>query len=686
VGALDGMGEGRLAADVLTELAKVAPRNNNQKTLAVQVFTNAFGALPGFEKAIERADAAARENENRFVRALCNEMAFQPGDWLFHDAGWGLGQVKEIDVGAGEMVVDFAGKKNHRVKMGAAAGFFKKLSPDDIMVQRAADPAGLKQRCKEDPQAVILGILRGHDNKSNLKRIKAELVPAVIDAKSWSKWWTAVRKDLARHPYVRVGTGANPMIERLVTAMTHEDETQELFDNAIRLTQKLAIVRRFLKDSARSEARRALLQHVGEQVAAIAHREGELDARQRESGASLAGERILGHYLVEDLKKAEPDISITLNYAIEDLVRTGGDLLRRIEDVRDSEYQGRALELHAQVEPAWPATFAAALLKDLGPLWDMIGRELTQQGHAGQLADALKEVIAAPDEYPLQYLWFARHGILGQPLPEGVPVPTAHELFGRILWVMNKVLTRIERGEAKLKDTLATLRGAMTERNSRLLATAIEGISEERAAHLLHEIDRCRGLSDVHHGTLREILLRAFPNLQAKKAAAAEAWAEAEGQGEVLATANGLRKRQGELKHIQEEELPDVAKQIGEALAMGDITENAELEAAREREARLKEAAKNIMEELKRVRVMQPEDVDPSHAGFGTKVTLRREDGKTREYEIFGRYEADIERSIISIESPVAQGILGKAPGEAANVQTPEGVVKYEVISVERAF
>lgn len=686
VAKLDGLSEVRLGAEVLAELAKVAPRNANQKQLAVSLFTNAYGSLPGFEKAIERAEAAARENENRFVKALCAEMVFQPGDWLFHDAGWGLGQVVSIDVGAAEVIVDFDEKKGHKVKMGAAANFFKKLAPEDIMVQRAAQLPALKQRCKDDPQSVILGILRGHGNKSNLKRIKAELVPSVISAKEWTKWWAGVRKELARHQYVRVGTGANPTIERLVTAMTHEDETRELFDNAIRLPQKLAVLRRYLKDSEKSDARRALLEHIGAQIAAIVQRDGELDARNRESGASLAGDRILGWYMVEDIKKAEPEAKVGLSYGLDDLVRRPDDILRRIEEVRDSDYQGRALQHHAKLETGWPATYGQAFLKNLAPQWDMIARALLDNGHETELQGALAKVQADPDQYPLQYLWFARRGILGQTLPAAITLPTAQDLFGRILWVMNKVLTRIERGETFLKDTLATLRAAMTERNSRLLATAIEGIAEERAAHLLHEIDRCRGLSDIHNGTLREILLRSFPNLQAKKAAAVAAEAEAEGGGEILATTNGLRKRQAELKRIQEEELPDVAKQIGEALAMGDISENAELDAAREREARLKEAAKGILEELKRVRVVEPAEVDASKAGFGTKVTLKREDGKTKVYEIFGRYEADHDRGIISIESPIAQGILGKAPGQSAGVQTPEGNVMYQVISVERAF
>jgi transcription elongation factor GreA len=334
-------------------------------------------------------------------------------------------------------------------------------------------------------------------------------------------------------------------------------------------------------------------------------------------------------------------------------------------------------------ESAWPATLASAFLKNVPSLWDWISKQLMDNGHGELLERSLETVWENGEQYPLHSMWLIRRGILGLELPSGLALPPANELFSRLLWVMNKVLTRIERGETSLKETLATLRGTMTERNSRLLTTALEGLTDERAGHLLHEINRCRGLSDIHSHTLREVVLRAFPTLQAK--AGMHAGEAVEEGGEILATETGLRKRQAELKRIQEEELPDVARQIGEALAMGDVSENAELDAARERESRLKESAKEIMDELKRVRVVAPDEIDPSKAGFGTKVTLTREDGKTKVYTILGRYEADLESLIISNESPIAQGIVGRTPGESAVVETPEGAVKYEVISVERA-
>ena len=684
---LDEMGEHRKASTVLGELARVAPRNSNQRELADTVFANSFGELAGFEKCKERAEEAAGGSDNKYVRELWAQLMFQPGDWVFHDAGWGLGEVKEIDAENGELKIDFASKEDHKVKLGAAAKFFRKLPEEDIMVQRAAHMDELKAKCKDDPVAVVLNILKGHNNKSNLKRIKAELVPhKVIESKNWAKWWTATRKELAQHQYIKLGTGTNPTIDRLVTAMTLEDETRERFDNAVRLHQKLDLIRRYLRDSQKSEARQGLLQYIANELKEDVNRDDPLDEPQHGSAFTLAGERIVVAFLLDDLKKAEKGIEIEPGYDIDELVKDSELLLARLEQIGDADYQGRALELHAKLnEKDWPATYREAMLKDVPSLWDNISKQLLENDKHKELRKSLDAIMADGEKYPLQSLWLSRRCILGTPLADGFEVPPANEMFSRLLWTINKVLTRIERGETALKDTLATLRSAMTERNSRLLNTAIDGLNEERAAHLQHEIERCRGLSDIHQSTLRDIILKAFPTLQAKAALQAAEMGEESG-GEILATARGLRKRQGELKHIQEEELPDVARQIGEALAMGDVSENAELDAARERESRLKEAAKEIMEELKRVKVIDPATVDASVAGFGTKVNLKREDGKSKEYTILGRYEADHENFVISNESPIAQGILGKKPGEKATVETPEGAVHYDVISVERAY
>ena len=668
---LDELGELAKAIDVIGEIARVAPRNPRQRELAEGVFSKAFADLDGYEKCVERAEEEAKGSDNRFVSALFSQLTFQPGDWLFHDAGWGLGQVTRINAESGRLHIDFEEKKDHTVKLGAAAKFFKKLPPESIVVQRTSDPKGLKQRCKDDGESILLTVLKSHRNRSTLKRIKAELVPFAVDTKHWAKWWLGVRKQLAKHEYIKLGTGTNPTIERLVTAMTLEDETRESFDNARKLLDRLVIVRRYLKDSEKGEARAELLAHVG--------------ACLREHEPTSEAEKFVIDFLIADLKRAERGLELESPYDAAELAADAELLLEHLVGISDTEYRQRALNLHQdRNESTWPNLFSLAFLLFLPNLWDGIAKKLTQGDHEVQLVKALRAVQATPEKYPLQYLWFAKRAILGGDLPAKLEVPEADKIFGRLVWVANKVLTQIERGHMDRKDILATLRTAMTERSSRMMVQAIEGMDAERAAHLMHEIKHSRVISETHNAGMRDLLQKTFPDV--KGLAAEEVQLDDDEEtGEILATQGGRRQREEELRRIQEDELPEVAKLIGDALEMGDISENAELEAARERESRLKEHAKEIIEELIRVRVIDLAEIDASHAGFGTQVTLEREDGKQVVYTIYGRYEADHEQNIISIESPIAQGILGRGPGEEAEVITPEGSVQYRVVSVEAA-
>ncbi|KAA0214888.1 hypothetical protein EDM80_06065 [bacterium] len=663
--------EPRKAVRVVEAIAKVSPKNPRLRDLAVKTYQAEYASIPGFDKIVARATEESKGSDFAFVDSLMRQLTFIPGDYLFHEQGWGLGKVTAMDAAAGTLTIDFADKKGHTVKLGAAARFFAKLSTDNILVQKAADGDGLKARAGTDPAGVILTVLKSLNNSSNLKRIKAELCPSVIPAKEWSKWWQGARKALAKHPYVKVGAGNNPTIERLQTAVTQETEAREMFENARRLFDKLNVMRRYLKESDSSTERKALLKGFAESLLPLANKDHE---------------KLLVCFMIADLAQAEEDLGVSAPASAEDLVRDAEKLLEMTVKLGDAEYQERALEMHRSLnKEGWNEVFGRAFLQDMADVWDRISERLLKGDNQGPLLKAVKIVLDDPEAYPLQYLWVARRAILGQKLPQGLELPTSDRLFERLTWLANKVLTRIERGESKLKDTLASLRSAMTDRQGRLLQTAIAGRDEESASHLLHAIKRSRWLSETHLGTLRDVITRAFPALLQREEKLVPLGQIEEAEG-ILATANGRRKREDELRRLQEEDLPAVAKQIGEALAMGDISENAELDAAREKESRLKERAKEIMEELKRVKVVSADEVDSTKAGFGTRVTLKNPQGKQVVYTILGPYEADHANNIISNESPIAQGILGKAAGEDAVVTTPEGSVNYKVVAIEKAL
>lgn len=669
--ALLGKGEAHKAVRAVEAIVKVSPRNPRLKELASKAYEAEYGKLPHFDKIVGRANDEAKGADHAFVDSLVRQLRFMPGDYLFHEQGWGMGKVTSLDAEAGTLSIDFPEKKGHTVKIGAAARFFNKLPKENIMVQKAADLDGLKARCESDPAAVVMDILKSHGGSTVLKRLKAELCPAVIETKSWSKWWQNARKELARHPYIKIGAGNNPAIERLQKAVTHEAETADMFVNARRLADKLTVMRRYLKESQSSAERTALLKGFAE---------GLLPAAKQDH------EKLLVAFMLSDLAEHETDLGVTSPHKPEDLVAEADKLLDIAVKLGDAEYQERALELHRSLnKDNWNEVYGKAFLHDMADVWDKIAERLLKGDHQSHLVSAINHVMDDPEKYPLQYLWVARRRILGQKLPEGLQLVDNDRLFERLTWLANKVLTRIERGEVKLKDTLAALRTALTERQGRLLQSAIAGKDEESASHVLHAIKRSRWLSETHLGTLRDVITKMFPALLQKEEKFIPLGQIEEAEG-ILATAGGRRRREAELQKLQEEELPAVAKQIGEALAMGDISENAELDAAREKESRLKERAKEIIEELKRVKVVNADEIDAAVAGFGTRVKLKNPAGKEVVYTIFGPYEADHANNVISNESPIAQGILGKKPGEEATVTTPEGSVTYKVVAIEKAL
>ncbi|CAG0928275.1 Transcription elongation factor GreA [Planctomycetaceae bacterium] len=669
--ALLTKGEPTKAVRAIEAIAKVSPKNPRLKELAVKAYEAEYGKLPAFDKIIARATDEAKGADHVFVDSLVRQLAFMPGDYLFHEQGWGMGKVTKVDAEAGTLSVDFADKKGHSVKLGAAARFFAKLPKENILVQKAADLDGLKARCESDPAAVVLDVLKSHGGNTVLKRLKAELSPAVIDAKGWSKWWQNARKALARHPYIKVGAGNNPTIERLHKAVTHEAETADSFVNARRLGDKLLVMRRYLKESEANAERTALLKGFAE---------GLLPAAKQDH------EKLLVAFMLSDLAEHEKDLGVASPHNPEELVRDAEKLLETAVKLNDPEYQERALELHRSLNKEnWNEVYGRAFLQDMSDVWDKIAERLLKGENQEPLLKAINHVMDVPEIFPLQFLWISRRRILGQKLPEGVQLPEHDRLFERLTWLANKVLTRIERGEVKLKDTLASLRTSLTERQGRLLQASLVNKDEEAASHLLHAIKRSRWLSETHFATLRDVITKQFPALLQREEKLIPLGQIEEAES-VMATAGGRRKREEELRRVQEEELPSVAKQIGEALAMGDISENAELDAARERESRLKEKAKEIIEELKRVKVVSPDEIDASVAGFGTRVKLKNPQGKEVVYTIFGPYEADHANNVISNESPIAQGILGKKPGEDAVVTTPEGSANYKIVAIEKAM
>ena len=148
-------------------------------------------------------------------------------------------------------------------------------------------------------------------------------------------------------------------------------------------------------------------------------------------------------------------------------------------------------------------------------------------------------------------------------------------------------------------------------------------------------------------------------------------------------TASGLRRLKEELKHLQGVERLKISKEIEVARGHGDLRENAEYHAAKEKQSHIEGRILNLNDWIARAEVIDVSKLSGDKVVFGATVKLLDvETDKEVTYTLVGELEADIKRRLISVTSPLARGLIGKAVGDLVTVQSPGGAREYEVVEV----
>lgn len=148
-------------------------------------------------------------------------------------------------------------------------------------------------------------------------------------------------------------------------------------------------------------------------------------------------------------------------------------------------------------------------------------------------------------------------------------------------------------------------------------------------------------------------------------------------------TVAGAKKLQEELKNLKQVERPHVIEAIAEARAHGDLKENAEYHAARDRQSFVEGRIMELEAKLSAAQVIDVTKFEnDGKVIFGATIKVEHDKGKVVTYKIVGEDEADIKVHKISVTSPVARAIIGKFEGDVVDVTTPEGKAKYEIIEV----
>jgi len=150
-------------------------------------------------------------------------------------------------------------------------------------------------------------------------------------------------------------------------------------------------------------------------------------------------------------------------------------------------------------------------------------------------------------------------------------------------------------------------------------------------------------------------------------------------------TAEGLKKLREELNHLKDVERPRASQAIAEARDKGDLSENAEYDAAKEAQGLLEMKIAKMEETLSTARLIDESQLDVSKVLVLSKVRIKNQaNNMEMNYTLVAESEADLKSGKISVNSPIGKGLLGKTLGEIAEVTVPNGTLKFEILSIER--
>lgn len=651
------------AIEVLKRILNYDGRNNWARQEIILCYKGRFSEHSQLDEYIRLSNL--NQNWRNVLEAIADfekHISFDAGSFVFHKT-WGVGIIKGIK--GDELTIDFAKRRNHPMSLKMAVGALQSLTNDHIWVLKSVHSKDkLKLKVKKDIPWALKTIIRSFDNVADMKKIKAELVPTILTASEWSTWSPEARKTLKTDPVF--GNVPDKMDQFVVRdkPMSFEEKTFNQFKAEKNFFGKIQAVRDFLDHS--DPASEFFAEMFDYFMAFL-------------KSGNVTVQVVASYLFVSQLSTTYPFLNPGLDWGFKEL---WGDIEEPVElftQLDDAELRKGFLNaVHKDVEN-WEDIYLTLFPVQLSK--SMLD-ELLSVGRKDGVLTKLEEIVEHYREYREGLIWVARHAVESPWLVElGVKIEkilinmirlldlTYHDIESKREVSYNRKLNRQVQNYLFKEGQLESFLVNGTKDSASRVFTLLEDI---------HQID------PVMKRDLKKVVQETFPGIRFygdKKTA--EPMATSSGRY-FYTTQSSLTGKQKELKNIVEIEIPKNSKEIGAAIDLGDLSENAEYKAGKEKQENLQIHVGRIKDELERVRLFSEDDREAGKVGFGTIITLEDlVDSKEEIYTILGPWESNPSEKVISYLSPFGNAFIGQKVGSSLEFEINDRQYKFTIKDVQ---
>lgn len=591
---------------------------------------------------------------------------------VFIHRSWGLGIVRELDMANGKVVIDFPLKPNQTMTLDGVRSFLTSLPKDHIQARMATEPQELKARMVSDPAAVLKNALRSFKGRMKVADLKRILTTRFATESEYRSFWERARKAIKLDPWIDIaGAGANAELILRTEPRGFFDEIIQTLTKAKDVTarrQVLRDVRRHGDDAEMTPADRETLYLLYCNVVRDLK-----DDNDRFRHSMLFEE-------FSDLFEGKPNPIPTAD------MLTGGRALQMISCLESPDARRTALEALMEAEPQnWPELFAECTIHLDSRTVAWVEKELISRGFEHERQVAIESIIAKPDQNPDLFMWAARNILEGvwSNLGESIPAIMICEELLSLLSEISEDFTADEKEKvAAAKNTAAKIRQVLSENNCKYFKQAVAASTVEEARRILQTVRLHDALSHQLKGTLETILIDKHEEL--RKSSRLEEEEERKKPSYHYTTRASLDEKRTILSRLLSTEIPQMAKVIEAARELGDLRENSEYHAAKDRQKLMMQQAAELEDLIARARVVEEKETESSTSRFGSRIRLREsKSGDEADWLILGMWEADPQRNIISYLTPFGSQLLGRTAGDHLSITGPDGQThEYDVLEV----
>jgi len=587
-------------------------------------------------------------------------IVFDVGNFVFHRT-WNIGRIASVK--GDEVTIDFAKSRGHKMSLKMAIDSLMPLSKDHIWVLKAIWPKEkLKDKIKNDPVWALRTIIKSFDNRADLKRIKAELVPAVLTASEWNSWSTKAKEKLKTDS--SFGNASDDISTFIVRdrPLSFEEKVYIQFKAEKNYFDRVQYFRDYIEtNDFDSEYFSEMLTYFSSFL---------------KSYQSVDEHVVSSYLLLKDLATRYPRLQQNVTGKFADIFAQIENPLTIYLDIKDSDLRNAYIQHIKNFVPAWPEIFIKLL--PYARSMRMLDALITA-GHSAKLKKMGMDIVENYKDYREAFIWlikdlrdepwFAELGIVY----EKILLTLLHILDITYKEIDNHKDTSENRKVNRLVQNILFKENVLEQF---LLETNIE--TTERVYALLMDI---KEVDPAIKMNIKRKISEKYPNLRFF------------GEEEKLTVSRGLmvtaekyEEKQKLLQTIMEDDVPQNQKEIAFALSLGDLRENAEYKAAKEKQDELNARVGKLKNELERAQIFDKSTISTSKISFGTKVVLTNELNNEKEvYTILGPWESDPASDIISYLSPLGKKIFNHKIGEQLTFSIHDRKFQYLIDSIEVA-